>query len=110
MKLKYTHLALGEEYPGGIAGRYIPEKEVRLKFDGREVLYVIGSTVIDGSCCGAGEWKYAIVPGYIINWQKTTNEAGQPVSDVEPVLDKAAQDQIREIIKTSESADPIGFW
>lgn len=110
MRLQYTHLELDKDYPGGIAGYYVPQKEVRLKYDGREVLYVIGKAVIESSCCGTGNWMYAIVPGYIINWQKKMNEAGLPVSEVEPILDEEAQEKIRKIIQTSESACPIGFW
>lgn len=110
MRLQYTHLELDKDYPSGIAGYYVPQKEVRLKYDGREVLYVIGKAVIESSCCGTGNWMYAIVPGYIINWQKKRNETGLPVSDVEPILDEEAQGKIRKIIQTSESDCPIGFW
>ena len=71
-----------------------PEKEVKLKHNNREVLYVIGQAVIEASCCGGGSCGYAIVPGYILNWQNKTNEAGLPVSEVEPISDKATQENI----------------
>ena len=107
---KYTHLELGVEYAAGIAGYYIPQKEVRLNYDNREVLYVIGHAVIESACCGTGSWGYALVPGYIINWQNSRNEAGQPVSEVEPISDEAAQSNIKKLIQTNESVSQIGFW
>ncbi len=108
--MQYTHLELDKDVQIGIAGYYIPQQEVKLEYNGREVLYVIGKAVVESSCCGTGSWTYAIVPGYIINWQNTKNEAGLPVSEVEPILDKGARDNIRQIIQTKEAASPIGFW
>ncbi len=106
----YTHLELGKDVVTGIAGYYTPQREVRLKYDGREVLYIVGEAVIESSCCGVGSWTYAIVPGYIINWQNTKNEIGLPISEVAPISDKEVQDNIRRILETKEAALLIGFW
>jgi len=110
MKTKYTHLELDKEVVAGMAGYYIPQKEVRLTYDGQEVLYVIGQAVIESSCCGTGNWVYAIVPGYIVNWQNAQNEDGLPVSEVEPIQDEAAKESIKRTIENTETASPIGFW
>ena len=113
---KYTHLELGQDVEIGIAGYYTPEKEVRLPYNGREVLYVIGRAVIESPCvradgsCTAGSQIYAIVPGYIVNWQNSKSEAGLPVSEVELISDEEAQINIRHIIETKEAASIIGFW
>lgn len=107
---EYTHLKLGEDYVTGIAGYYTPEKEARLKYNGREVLYVIGQAVIESSCCGVGSWGYALVPGYIVDWQSKRSETGLPVSEVEPILDEGARSSIKQIIQTSEGISQIGFW
>lgn len=106
---KYTHLELNQDI-NALAGYYTPLKEVRLKYDGREVLYVVGQAVIDSSCCGTANYYYAVVPGYIINWQKEKNEAGLPVSEVEPVSDKAARDSIGKTIEEAEHVSQIEFW
>ncbi len=108
-KLEYTHLPINKDVTC-IAGYYTPLKEVRLKYHDKEVLYVIGQAVIESSCCGVGSWGYAVVPGYIINWQKQTNEGGLPVSEVEPISDKIAQESIRRIIKEAESISQVEFW
>lgn len=112
----YTHLELGQEIEIGIGGYYIPEKEARLEYNGREVLAVIGRAVLESSCAGidnqcvSGSWRYAIVPGYIVSWQNTRNEAGLPVSETEPISDQRAQRDIRRILESNEGASIIGFW
>ena len=106
---KYTHLKLNEA-AYSIAGYYTLEKEVRLKYNNSEVLYVIGQAVIDSSCCGVGSWEYAIVPGYIISWQNMKNEAGLPVSEVEPISDEGARNNIKQVIQTNEAISQIEFW
>ena len=110
MRIKYTHLELDKEVVASMAGYYIPQKEVRLKYDGLEVLYVVGRAVIESSCCGTGNWAYAIVPGYIANWQTLRNEDGLPVTEVEPIRDEKARENITRIIENAEHASPIGFW
>ncbi len=106
---KYTHLELNKEV-NFISGYYIPLKEVRLKFNGREVLYVVGQAVVQSSCCAGGSRGYVLVPGYIIHWQNEENINGLPTSEVEPVSDKPSQDNIREIIKEGEHITDIQFW
>ena len=108
--VKYTHLEAGKDVVIGIGGYYTPQQEVRLKYNGREVLYIIGRAVIESSCCGTGNWTYTIVPGYIVNWQNTKNEAGLPVSEVEPISDEEAREHIRKIVQSNKAASLIGFW
>lgn len=106
---KYTHLKLNEDVIC-LAGYYTPRKEVRLKYNNREVLYVVGQAVVESSCCGSGSWEYVLVPGYVVNWQNRTSEAGLPISEVEPISDKATQDSIRQTIVGVESISQIEFW
>ncbi len=61
---------------------------------GKEVLYLVGTAVIEASCCGTGGCGFIKVPGYIRKWKKGRNENGRPVSEVERI---DAQDQQREI-------------
>jgi hypothetical protein len=116
---RYTHQEIGKDVIFGIAGFYTPQQEVRLKYRGREVLYIIGQVVLESSCCGAGNesaccsmdnWTYAIVPGYIVNWQSTKNEDGLPVSEIEPVTDGKERKELTEIIQAKEGILPIEFW
>ena len=71
---------------------------------------MVGQAVVDSSCCGTGSWGYALVPGYILNWQNSRNEAGLPVSEVEPISDEETKNNIRQIIQSNEVISQIEFW
>ncbi len=110
--LDYVHLPLNEDVVA-FAGYYTPESEVRRPFRGREVLYVTGHVVVeatcaDGSCTGANYW-YAIVPGYVVDWQYRENEAGRPVTLTEPISDRETRREIETIILDSEAVARVDF-
>ncbi len=100
--MEYTHLALNKEYHS-ISGFYVPDRENRIKYKGRDVLYVTGQACAESSCCGSGNWCYVTVPGYVINWQYKRNEAGLPVSDIETIKDQQDKDAIRQVIQEMEN-------
>ncbi len=106
---KYTHLELNKDILAP-SGYYTPQKEVRLKYDGREVFYILSQAVIESSCCGASDFNSALVPGYIVKWRAEKNQQGLPVSDVEPITDETTRDAIRKIIKDNEHVSRIEFW
>jgi hypothetical protein len=105
---RFVHFDLGEDVPTGIAGYYTPEREVRLSYRGREVLYVVGQAVLEASCCGTGKWRYATIAGYVERWH-SASEMGRPVSEVQPIDDERERTEIRKIIEDRESADLIQF-
>ena len=116
-KLKYTHLPLNEEVDA-FAGYYVPEKEVRMEYGGREIMYVTGHVVVeatcsgescDGSCATANYW-YAIVPGYVLDWQGETNEHGLLVTEFEQITDRAAQEELQKLILDKEAVNRVDFW
>jgi hypothetical protein len=106
---KYTHLELSRDVPTP-SGYYTPQKEVRLKYDGREVFYVLSQAVIESSCCGVGDFCNALVPGYIVKWHTDNNKDGNAVSLVEPITDEPTRDAIRKIIKEKEHISQTEFW
>jgi hypothetical protein len=108
--VKYTHQESGKDIVFGIAGRYIPYEEIRLPYNGREFLYAVGEVKMEASCCDLGDWTYIVVPGYIVDWQNTTDDMGLPVSEVEPVTDRKARQEITEMIQAREGAMPVEFW
>ena len=109
MTVKYTHLQLNEDI-NALAGHYTPQKEVRLPYNGREVLYIISGAVVDSSCCGTADFNAALVPGYILKWQSAKNKEGIYVSDVEPVTEKADRASIRGKIHEAENVTQVEFW
>jgi hypothetical protein len=81
-----------------------------LKYDGREVLYVLNQAVIDSSCCGASDFTSALVPGFIVKWQTEKNREGVPISEIEPISDENIRDTIRKIIGDREHITQTEFW
>lgn len=107
---EYAHLGLDSDC-NCLVGHYTPQREVRLAYNGREVLYVVGQAVIEAACCSApGTWSYVLVPGYIVGWQKKKNERGLPVSEVEPITGKESQAKLRKLIREKESIPQVDFW
>ena len=109
MKREYSHEELDQEVES-VAGHYLLEKEVRMRFGDREIFYILGHGVFDTTCCGAGGCRYALVPGYILKWKTASDEAGRKISEVEPVRDKEARREIERHIKEKETVQQVNFW
>ena len=107
--MDYVHQELGQEIQS-ISGTYTPLKELMLEHDSRDVLSVIGASVVDTACCGSGSFIYATVPGYVLNWKEQTNESGLPVSKIEPITDSMARRKVSEMLRETESIYNINFW
>ena len=108
MQVDYTHVELNQEITS-ISGHYVLLKEARLPFRGREVLYLVGNGVVDNSCCGSGGWAYALVPGFVVEWQTRETAEGRPLSRVEPVRDDEIQRQVRAAISEIETISQVNF-
>ncbi|RJP20696.1 MAG: hypothetical protein C4520_11105 [Candidatus Abyssobacteria bacterium SURF_5] len=105
---EYTHIPLDEEVRS-IGGHYVLEKEVRLPFNGREVLYVVGMGVVDTSCCGITGCRYAIVPGYILGWKTRRNRDNLEVSEVESIRSEETKRILTEQIKKNDVVQHVEF-
>lgn len=106
---EYLHQPLGQEVEA-LAGRYVLEQELRLPFQGREVLCVIGRAAFDTACCGAGGCGYALVPGYIRKWKVRLSAGGGEISEVEPVADPTARREIEKLIREQSPVPQVNFW
>ena len=99
----YEHMEPGEEIRS-ISGHYTMEKELLIRHAKRDVLVVVGHTIIDSACCGAGGCRYAFVPGYV---SAPRNHAG--ISRVDPITDPADRDAVAELIHAAETVQQIIF-
>lgn len=102
MKKDYIHPKLNEEVTS-IAGSYTPEREIKVNVNDRDILAVIGFGVVDTSCCGMGGGRFAVVPGYIVDYKYAENDEGRSMSQVEPIEDD--WDVRREIIRRIEEQE-----
>lgn len=108
METEYVHQELNQEVTA-IGGHYVLVKEVRLPFQGREVLYLVGRAAFDTACCGAGGCAYALAPGFILNWKSSMNEDGLAVSQVESIHDTDTQQKLQRLIQKQEMVHQVTF-
>jgi len=104
----FIHYPLNQEVTA-IGGHYLFIKEVRLPYQGREVLYRVGCAAVDRSCCGAGGLGYALVPGFVQGWHTTQTRDGVPISQIEPITAPDVRKEIERLIKTKEMVPQINF-
>jgi hypothetical protein len=109
MSMAYVHQKLDEDMQS-ISGTYTPLRELKLVYNSREALCVIGRAIVDTACCGSGNFMYATVPGFIVEWKGSFNEQGLSVSLVEPVRDEAARREMARSVKENEHIYNIDFW
>ena len=104
---EYTH-ELNREVRS-ISGSYELEKEAKFDIHGKEILYVVGNAVVDSSCCGVWGCRYALVPGYVRQFKTRQDEQGLWISEVEPIIDRAARQEITRAIKEKEIVQQVQF-
>ena len=105
---EHIHHPLNQEVTA-IGGHYVFTDEVRLPFNDREVLYLLGYAVFDTTCCGSGGCNYAMVAGYIREWKCGTNSEGLPVSQVERIDDPAHRKTITCMIQEKQCVNQVNF-
>jgi hypothetical protein len=94
-----------------VAGSYNIDSENKLLFEGREVLYLLGSTSeLCGCCASSDSLRFITVPGFITGWKSHTNEAGIPVSDVETIAEEATRLKIKKQLEAEHDISNISFW
>lgn len=105
---EYIHEDLTEEVRS-ISGYYLHLEEGTISCNGRDVLYLAGIGVVDNSCCGAGGFPFVRVPGYVLSWKHTKNEAGHAISTVEPITDEADRREISKLFDKKYPYSQISF-
>jgi hypothetical protein len=81
------------------SGSYTLQKEGRLPYENRELLYIEGVTTAGSVCCGAVECRIIHVLGFIVSWRcKVDRVSGNPVSEIDPVTDPATREDIRRLV------------
>ncbi len=104
----FVHPQLGREVTA-IGGHYVFGKEIRLPYNGREILYFVGYAVLDSTCCGVGGCAYVLVPGFIRQWKYKKNQGDCFISKMDPIRDFAMQKDIRRLIQKKEMVFQVTF-
>lgn len=108
MRRDYTH-ELNTEVRS-ISGGYNLDAEGKIEIEGREVLYAVGNAMVDSACCGACGCRFAVVPGYVLNWKSKKNADGVFVSVVEPVADQLVKKELEKILRALQGVTQVVFW
>ena len=93
-----------------ISGHYQLEREEKIENNGRELVYAIGTAVVDGGCCRPYGCRYALVPGYVVHWKNRQNNEGFPVSVVEPIRDEKVRTEVAKLLEQKEWVSQVQFW
>ncbi len=104
----FVHPELGSEVTA-IGGHYVFGKEIRLPFNGRELLYYLGYAVLDSSCCGVSGCAYVLVAGFVKQWKYKTNQNGFYISKMNPIRNKLVQKDIRKLVEKKEMVFQVTF-
>jgi hypothetical protein len=104
----FVHPKLGHEVTA-IGGHYVFGKEIRLPFNGRELLYFLGYAVLDSACCGVGGCAYVLVAGFVKQWKYKTNQDGIYISKMNPIRNQLIQKDIRKLIEKKEMVFQVTF-
>ena len=107
--MNYTHQELDQEIQP-TSSTYVPIEEFKLQMNGREVLCIIGMSIVDAGCCGTGIALDTTIPGYIIAWKERVNDAGLAVSVVEPINDEKVKHEIIAHLKETKNITNFNFW
>jgi hypothetical protein len=91
---QYIHKEMEKEVRS-ISGYYSYVEELRLDFNGRQVLCTVGIGVVDNSCCGTGGCYFIEVPGYTMPGESLTDADGNVVSEVAAIETEEERKGIR---------------
>lgn len=105
---EYRHKELNREYRF-ISGYCVFTDEIRMVFEGRALLYLIGHGVLDTACCGTTGCGYALVQGFVIKWKYKKNIDGHFVSQLTPVRKPGLRLRIQNEILKRELIQQVLF-
>lgn len=104
----FSHPQLNQRIEA-IGGHYVFNREGRLRFERRDVFYLVGGLWLDRSCCGVTGGGYVFVPGFVLCWHAATTADGRPISWVAPIDDGRRQSAIRRRLQKAAAGAQIRF-
>jgi hypothetical protein len=89
------------------SGYYQPLAEASLEYEGRSLLYTLGTVCIETSCCGAGSWGYVRVEGYALDTPATGSQ-GRPI-EIETIDDPRERAAIGRLLLEKHPGARVEF-
>ena len=106
--MRYVHIPDGSDAHDGNGVR-ASWRECRIRYDSRDVLYLVTDAVVDTVCCGDRVFHYATVLGFVEAWKVETDQAGLPVSFVNPIEDSAVRERIAALLEQENPEMQVSF-
>jgi hypothetical protein len=94
---RYVPEDLGNEVAAP-SGYYQPLEESFLDYDGKRVLYILGTACIEASCCGIGNWAYLRVEGYVVEGDSSLGEDNGRYDEIETIEDDNEKTAISRLL------------
>jgi hypothetical protein len=107
-KAKYVPEELGTEVMAP-AGHYTPLEEHFLAYDGGLLLYVVGRTCIDSSCCGVGDWEYVRVEGRVNQTNGASYEEHRLDIEIDTIDSDDEKNHIDQLLRAIHPGARIEF-
>ncbi len=108
MKILYVPPAIGEE-KRSISGGYTPLENNILQYRDHQVIYVLGTACLDGSCCGYANWNYIQVIGYLSDALKSENIDTTVALELETIENRDDRNAIRQILSEKYPGSRIEY-
>ena len=105
---KYVSEELGREVASP-SGYYQPSEEGYLYYQGRGLLYTLGSACIEASCCGVGDWRYARVEGYVVDHAAGPGGGGGGPIEIETIEDEDERAAIHRLLEDTHPGIRVEF-
>ena len=108
---EYAHLPLNEPIELPAASYWIAE-EISIPYKGNEALCIVRETSPMISCCAGSSpgFRSVLVPGFIKRLRYKTREDGLVVSDIEPIEDEKAMEELKRVIQQKYNLIQVEFF
>ncbi len=93
-----------------VNGSYQLGEVMHVSVDGRDILYRIGSALLDNSCCGSYGLSYALVIGELVEGRMSADGAHASSLVRKISTDGAVADAIRSTLLEREAIDTVNFY
>jgi hypothetical protein len=91
------------------SGYYQPHQEESIDYNGRRLLYTLGTACIEASCCGKGSWAYLRVEGYVVDSDSSQGRDGGTHLEVETIEDSGEKVAIGKLLSERHPGARIEF-
>jgi hypothetical protein len=91
------------------SGYYLPLAEECVDYNGKKLVYILGTACIDASCCGVGSWEYLRVEGYVVENDSSRSQGDGTHLEIETIEDDSEKTAIGKVLLDKHPGARIEF-